>query len=404
VNFGEEEKLMRKMKLAVLGETGKPPKNASEPEVRPFEDSIQYLEAWFQLLGPIRERDESPAALSDIPSFDVRAGYLRYMTACTKASVESEVSLPVEDFVIRHQLDVVDRLIFLALLRAALDPVAEGGIRLVYLLRALGADSLARRTAVFSRLEEAGGLRDICAIHCIPYADLNGRIYRLAPWLIGPLTTGLGELDGTPTLGPDPMETVDRIGGEVRRLVEAVNADMTQSSRLWNGPATGGGWDHTILRRKRLAARLEACARTEGNPIGAEIRRFDLDEEERLCWAVLLWDSMADPVGVPVPRLIRYCGPSSGPQGAAERLLGPASKLGRADCLRFNKADIPLLRRFVWMSREAHGRIVPWSREDFAVAPASTGERGSFGFRATGFDAQGVAAEGCSTTIEKGAA
>lgn len=180
-----------------------------------------------------------------------------------------------------------------------------------------------------------------------------------------------------------------------------MNADTTQSIRLWNGPAPSGGWDHTILRRKRLAARLEACARAERDPIGAEIRRLDLDEEERLCWAVLLWDSMAEPVGVPVPRLIRYCGPASDPQGTAERFLGPASKLGRADCLRVNRADVPLLRRFVWMAREAHGRVVPWSREDFAVAPASTGERGSFGFRATGFDAQGVPAEASLTTIEK---
>jgi hypothetical protein len=169
------------------------------PKALPFQDVHQYLEAWFVLLGPNREPDESPAALSNIPSFDDRKGYFGYISDCTTASLKAGLRLPVEAFIAKHELDVVDRLILLALLRAALDPVSDAGISFVYILRALGTDSYARRAAVVSRLDEEGKLRDLCAVHCIPSSHLKDRFYRLAPWLVRPLTTGDGDADGIPS-------------------------------------------------------------------------------------------------------------------------------------------------------------------------------------------------------------
>jgi len=377
---------------------------ASTPQITRFENALQYLEAWFNLLGPNREADESPAALSRIPSFEERTGHFGYLSACTAASVEAGVKLPLEEFISKHELDVVDRLILLALLRAALDPVSEGGIKLVYLLRALGADSLSRRAAVISRLDEAGVMRDLCAIHCIPLANMNERIYRLAPWLVGPLTTGEGDVEGIPVQIPDPIEAIDKISAEVGNVFGAVKIDTTQQVTIWSGPASGAGWDHTVLRRRRLAARLESFARSDGSAVGAELSRLGLEREERLCWAMLFVDGLENPVGIPVPRLLRYCGPVTDPEAAAARLLGPDSKLGRGDCVRFNRADTPLLRRIVWMTRDAHARAVPWSREDFAVAPGPMGEPPAPNTgRVMGFDAQGVAAEGLSR-LARGAA
>jgi hypothetical protein len=379
------------------------PKEES-PKVRPFEDVHQYLEAWFGVLGPNREPDESPAALSNIPSFDDRKGYLGYISDCTTASLEAGLSLPLEVFIARHDLDVVDRLILLALLRAALDPVSEGGISLVYILRALGADSYARRVAVASRLDEEGTLRSLCAVHCIPSSHLKDRVYRLAPWLVKPLTTGEGDADGIPNRIPDPVEVIDKMTSEVVAVWEAVKLDINQATTIWSGPVAGGGWDHIVLRRRRLASGLEALVRAEGSNVGAELRRLQLEGDERLCWAMLLVDGMDSPVGIPVPRLLRYCGPATDPEATAVRLLGPESKLGRGDCVRFNRADAPLLRRIVWMSREAHACVVPWSREDFAVAPGPTGEPPAPNpGRVMGFDAQGAAAEGLSR-LAKGAA
>jgi hypothetical protein len=180
--------------------------NGEPPKVRPFEDAHQYLEAWFGVLGPNREPDESPAALSNIPSFDERRGYFDYISDCTRASLEAGLGLPLEAFIAQHELDIVDRLILLALLRAALDPVSDGGISFVYVLRALGAESYSRRATVVSRLDEEGKLRDLCAVHCIPSSHLKDRFYRLAPWLVKPLTMGAGDVDGIPERIPDPVE------------------------------------------------------------------------------------------------------------------------------------------------------------------------------------------------------
>ena len=372
-------------------------KRARVPEPAPFANLFDYLDEWFCLLGPVRAELETPASLDRIPDFDQRKGYLAYLLARTEKSLAAGTSLPFEEYVRSHELDLLDRVILLALLRAAHDPQAKGGTRLLRLLHAVGANSLGRQWEVLSRVETSGRLRDLCAVHCFPNPNRVDRMFRLAPWLVGPLTAGEGNPDGIPVLSPDLTATLDQLFGEARRVAEAVNVDTTQPVMIWQGPASGPGWDHVVLRRRRFEARLEACAREERNAVGEEIRRLGLEGEDRTCWGLLLCDGLLDPVGIPVPRLVRYCGETADPAAAAERLLGPESKIGRADCVRFNRGDVPFLRRIAWMAREAQARVVPWSRDDFTVASGPEGEPGSPQQRVVGFDARGAAKEGRST-------
>ena len=170
--------------------------------------------------------------------------------------------------------------------------------------------------------------------------------------------------------------------------------DATAPILLWQAPAEGRpGWDHLALRRWKLDRRLEASVRSESSPVGAEIRRLGLEGAERLAWALLLHDAQADPVGVAMPLLVRFTGRVPDPEAEARRLVGPGSKLAAHDGVRFNRADGPYLARVAWLSREASLRVVPWSRDAFAVRTGTDGEPTTTVPRRFGFDVGGAMKE-----------
>lgn len=106
-------------------------------------------------------------------------------------------------------------------------------------------------------------------------------------------------------------------------------------------------------------------------------------------------------VGVKAPKVMQMTGRHADPEEAAERFLGPESRLGRADCIRFNRADGPVLGRIAWLSREARSRVIPWPRGAFFVKPGVDLEALPFTPR-VGFDPYGtqkqdrIAAKGTS--------
>lgn len=369
------------------GTSGEPKKGPAAP---PFDGPLDHLEAWFEVLGPPRFPDENPAALDAVLPIHSRAGFLALLLARTEATEAAGVALPFEAFLRENGLDLLDRLILLALLRHAHDPQADRGMRAIRLIHATGADTLARRHEVLHRLEEEGRLRDLAAVQSIPDALVGARSYRLAPHLVEPLTTGSGDPEGLPEISPDPIEALEQLVFDVLRLSEAVLMRYPATETIWNAARKGApGWDHTGYRRFRLTARLEASARTEGDPFGAEIRRLALEGEERLAWAFLVADSQSDEVGLAVPQVLRMAGRHPDPHGAAERLLGPGSKLGRSDALRFNRRDGPLVAKAVWLSRDARSRVIPWPKSAFLVKGASEEEAGTVA--RVGFDSSGEA-------------
>jgi hypothetical protein len=211
---------------------------------------------------------------------------------------------------------------------------------------------------------------------------------------VEPLTTGAGDPEGLPRISEDATEALQELRFEVARVVEAVGMDSTKPIVMWQAPAEGReGWDPVALRRRRLAARLEASVRCATSPAGAEIRRLGLEGDERLAWAFLLHDAQADPVGVAVPLLVRFAGRFRDPEAEARRLVGPGSKLAGGDCVRFNRSDGPFLGRLVWLSREASMRVVPWSRDAFVVRMTTDGEPVAGATRRLGFDVGGAMKE-----------
>lgn len=360
------------------------------PEVVPFSDALGYLDAWFLALGPARIADESAASLLRIPPASDRMGLFHYLSACTDATLEAGTPLPFEAFARAHDLDFLDRLVLLSLLRDAHDPLSQRGLRSIRLLRSVYADQLTIQHEVVSRLEDGGALRDLEAVESVPDTFMGSRAYRLARRLVEPLTTGGGDPEGLPLLSPDPLEALEALAFDVAQLGAAVEMSYPETEKMWNGPRKGApGWDHTAPRRRRLTARLEASARSESDRAGAEIRRLGLEGDERLAWALLVRDSEAERVGLGVPSVLRFLGRVTDPEETAERILGRDSKLARADAIRFNRPDGALLGRVVWLSRDARGRVIPWPRNAFVTRATADLDRAA-DLPRVGFDPAGA--------------
>jgi hypothetical protein len=374
----------------------------SAVEIVPFTNGLDYLDAWFGALGTpivlevgagVSQQAATPGSVySRLPELLLR----------TVRTAESEVDLPFEEFASEHGLDLVDRLILLALLRDAHDPRSGVGVSQANLFLAVEATTLSRRIDVMSRLDERGVLRDLKLVECLPGWTRDERRYRLAERFVGPVTHGTGDVMGLPRLSPDPIEAFQALAADVKLLGAAIKMGCLDEYKVWGAAREGEpGWDSTEPWRATLEARLEASARLESDRIGAEIRRIGLEGDERLAWAVLLADADEEVVGVKVPRVVQVTGRHADPERAAERLLGPDSKLGKADCIRFNRADGPVLGRIAWLSREARGRVIPWPRGAFFIKPGVDLEALPFTPR-VGFDPYGnqkqdrIAAKGTS--------
>ena len=355
-----------------------------------FEGPFDYLDAWFPVLGPARAERESPALMDDIPSFVDRLPLLRDLERVTASSLLAGTSLPFETFVRENKLDLTDRLILLALLRSAHDPQSQGGIRLMRIMWALGADNIGGQHEIRRKLDREGLLRDLRLVECAPSQDLTQRLYRLPRRLIDCLTTGEGDTLGLPVLPKSRQEALDALEYDIRRLADAVRLPAHETHDMWQGVRKGHpDWDWTALRRERLVARLEASYRSESDAIGAELRGLDLAGDERLSWAILFLDSSAEQVGLAVPFVPAFAGWHDDAEAAAERLLGMASKLGKAGVLRFNRASGSLLAKLVAISQEARARVALWPRNAFSMKPGNgldlvADEQRSLGFTTNG--------------------
>lgn len=343
--------------------------STEKPEPDRFADAFDYLTSWFGLLGPAYLPDESRAGLADIPPFEDRLASMKALERITEDTSEARISLPLEEYIRQNELDLIDRLLLLSLLRAALDPLSDGGIPLIKLLWALGANGVGTQWEIRRRLDHAGELRDAGIIECVPSLDLFRCRYRLSSRYTQYLTTGDGDDRGLPRIPENRLEALDALQYDITQLIDAVKLAPHDTGPLWHGVRPGHpGWDRTVLRRGRLASRLQsACGQNDS--VGAELRRLELNSDDRLAWALLFYDSGAEQVGLAVPFVLTFVGSEEDAETAAARLLGPKSKLAKAGVLRFNRTDAPLLTRIVGISQEARSRAALWPKNAFVMKP-----------------------------------
>lgn len=91
---------------------------------RSFPSGEECLEAWFLALGPMRgSGSEHPTG---IVSVDVRLPHLRVLAARTAATCRAGIAVPVLEAIAALGLDLLDRLLLLAILRESLDARSRG--------------------------------------------------------------------------------------------------------------------------------------------------------------------------------------------------------------------------------------------------------------------------------------
>ena len=216
-----------------------------------FRDSWAYLTEWFALSAEVergvRRKDPEDEPLRRYPAL-VRRG---------RATLEAGVPLPVESFAADLDLDQVDRLLLVALLREALCPASEGGVVYRRLLGAAGAFNLEMCQAVRRRLEVEGPLRSAGLLECNLDPAPARRVYRLAPRGVALLVNGT-DLPAIP--GTTDAEAVEFLSRHARELVRAITGDAERHSPWRASPESGPGWSETRSPAESLSRVIESLA------------------------------------------------------------------------------------------------------------------------------------------------
>ena len=152
-------------------------KEAASPPV-PFLDQAACIEAWFDVLGPMNGAS-SKDHRSGIYPIEGRLNDLRQLFERTTATRASGVPLPLFSAFDSADLDLLDRLLLLALLRDSLDARSGGGVVLARLCDAAGASSHVQQESVRTRLEEKGNLRTHRFVESDADPLLEKRFYHL---------------------------------------------------------------------------------------------------------------------------------------------------------------------------------------------------------------------------------
>jgi hypothetical protein len=252
--------------------------NLKPPAPAPFRNAAECLEAWFAALGPAggsRGASGHPSLLFPISG---RLPGLRLLAARTRATRAAGAAVPVLDACDALGLDLLDRLVLLALLREALDVRGGGGQCLVALCDAAGAADWTQQAALRDRLETGGVLRRLQLVQSDLDPVANERSYRLDPrWkeaLLAGRTTPAAEPVPVPATAEARLQTALQRAGRLLYLVAPPHSERVQA---WSDARPDApGWDPLSFGRRRLFATLEWYLDPDGpgaaDPLGRALR------------------------------------------------------------------------------------------------------------------------------------
>ena len=158
-------------------------KKAASPPA-PFPSQAACLEGWFDHLGPMNGSSgkEYRSGIFPIEGRLEETGRLLARNVATRAS---GVKLPFFDALESFgpdgtsSLDLLDRLLLLALLRDSFDARSSGGLVMMQLCDAAGAATHVQQEMVRKRLEDNGRLRAHLLVQSDADPDFQKRYYRV---------------------------------------------------------------------------------------------------------------------------------------------------------------------------------------------------------------------------------
>jgi len=310
----------------------------------PYRDADGCLEAWFAVLGSMTgtSTDRHPSGI--LPVVDRMPGLSRVADR-TERSRRAGITVPALDLFDALELDLLDRLLVLALMRDLLDARGRPGVTLNQLCDASGAAEWTLQQEVRSRLEESGSLRRFGLVQSDADRHRNERHYRLHPtWrprlLEGTLSPSAATAPAL-TVSTSPAARLERALFDAGLLLHLVAPDPREAVLAWSDPLPDrAGWDAVAPARRRLlehasvyVAPPDQTASDPSDPIAIALRDA---RASSLAEAALLLMLLSRPPGAgPVAWALLGAALAGidGAEAGMASLAGPTSPLGQAKLL-----------------------------------------------------------------------
>ncbi|MFN7989756.1 MAG: ATP-binding protein [Thermoanaerobaculia bacterium] len=331
------------------------------PPPAAFRDGKECLDAWFAALGPMSGNPSTTHAALFQPVAE-RMPALRLLAERTRLTRAAGVRPGFLDAFDALGLDLLDRLLVLALLREAADVRTGRGLNLGQLCDAVGAADWSHQDAVRQRLEVAGALRRLRVVQSDADNVVPERCYRLDPRWRTSLLAGRTE-PGEESL-PEAASAASRLQlmlHRAGRLLALVGPLPTERLQAWSDARPDApGWDSLSPARRDLSLALSwhlAPGRAgSSDPLAVALREAGATTAaEAALLATLLSRSPDDePVAWALLSEALEGLPGLGTNPAA--LAGPESPLGSAGLVEGAAGDGDVRLR---ASRAARSRVVP---------------------------------------------
>ena len=306
------------------------------PAPAPFPDSAGCLEAWFNILGPMSGSSDKESR-SGIYPIEGRLDGIRLLFERTEATRAAGVAIPVFAAFDAASLDLVDRLLLLALLRDSFDARSNGGLFLAQLCDAAGAASHVQQETVRKRLEERGDLRANRLVESDSDADLPKRYYHL------PAAARQALLQGKVTYEPEPLPFPKEYPALMSAGLYCADALLSHTVggagpvRWADAIPDGPGWDRTATFRRHLRRIAEAALARKDDPFTRDLIVAGPISTDMAAAFLLIASRSADGSGVAGSLLDSALGTSSPAEGPSD-WLRPASPLVSSGLVRVRSA------------------------------------------------------------------
>lgn len=264
------------------------------PGPTPFRDEKECLDAWFAALGPMNG-NQSTGHASLFQPISERMPALRLLANRSRATRRAGIPLRFLDAFDGLGLDLLDRLLLLALLRDAVDIRAGRGLSIAFLCDFAGAAEWSHQDALRSRLEVAGTLRRLRIVQSDVDPVVQERCYRLDPRWKASLLGGF-TVPGEEIL-PDASTAAARLQATLYRawhLLYLVGPPQTDRVQSWSDALPDApGWDSLSRARFVLSASLRSYLSPDGaassDPLAVVLREAGVNSPaEAAIFAILL--------------------------------------------------------------------------------------------------------------------
>lgn len=263
-------------------------KKAASPPA-PFPSQAACMEAWFDALGPMNGSSAKDHRSGIFP-IEGRLGDIRRLVARVDATRAAGGKLPFFDTVDAlgpvdtMGLDLLDRLLLLALVRDSFDARSGGGLVLAQLCDAAGAATHVQQEAVRKRLEEGGQLRAHRLVESDADPDLQKRYYHVPTAARAVLLRG--EIAHEAACLPVPEGYAAFTSAAFSCAEALLQAVVSRSGGpiRWADPVAGAaGWDRVSPFRRNLRLLARTAIERTGEPLGEALAGAGIDTIEGAC-------------------------------------------------------------------------------------------------------------------------